>query len=98
MTSLPLGPWIALTVFTLLVLVGAGGQPWRLACSAYWGCPLSLAGEVLDLIARGSGNAEISTRLYVSRKTVRNHISNVFTKLQVADRAQATNPAPHRGS
>lgn len=45
--------------------------------------------EVLDLIARGLGNAEISTRLYVSPKTVRNHISNIFTKLQVADRAQA---------
>jgi DNA-binding NarL/FixJ family response regulator len=45
--------------------------------------------EVLDLIARGMGNAEISTRLYLSPKTVRNHISNIFTKLQVADRAQA---------
>src|SRR5918995_1463529 len=45
--------------------------------------------EVLDLIARGRGNAEIATRLYVSPKTVRNHISNIFTKLQVADRAQA---------
>lgn len=45
--------------------------------------------EVLDLIAKGLGNAEISTRLYVSPKTVRNHISNIFTKLQVADRAQA---------
>ncbi len=45
--------------------------------------------EVLDLIARGLGNAEISTRLYLSPKTVRNHISNIFTKLQVADRAQA---------
>ncbi len=45
--------------------------------------------EVLDLIARGLGNAEISTRLYLSPKTVRNHISNVFMKLQVADRAQA---------
>jgi DNA-binding NarL/FixJ family response regulator len=45
--------------------------------------------EVLDLIARGRGNAEIATRLYVSPKTVRNHISHIFTKLQIADRAQA---------
>ncbi|MEW6637305.1 MAG: response regulator transcription factor [Actinomycetota bacterium] len=45
--------------------------------------------EVLEFIARGLGNAEISTRLYLSPKTVRNHISNIFTKLQVADRAQA---------
>ena len=46
-------------------------------------------GEVLDLIARGLNNAEIAKRLYVSQKTVRNHVSNVFLKLQVADRAQA---------
>jgi DNA-binding NarL/FixJ family response regulator len=45
--------------------------------------------EVLELIARGRGNAEIARQLYVSPKTVRNHISNIFTKLQVADRAQA---------
>jgi DNA-binding NarL/FixJ family response regulator len=45
--------------------------------------------EVLDLIAQGRNNAEIARRLYVSSKTVRNHISNIFTKLQVADRAQA---------
>jgi DNA-binding NarL/FixJ family response regulator len=45
--------------------------------------------EVLDLIARGRSNTEIATQLYVSPKTIRNHISNIFTKLQVADRAQA---------
>jgi DNA-binding NarL/FixJ family response regulator len=45
--------------------------------------------EVLDLIARGRSNAEIAKGLYVSPKTIRNHISNIFTKLQVADRAQA---------
>ncbi len=53
--------------------------------------------EVLDLLARGLGNAEISTRLYVSPKTVRNHISNIFTKLQVADRAQAVIRAREAG-
>ncbi len=45
--------------------------------------------EVLDLIARGTSNQDIARRLYLSPKTVRNHISNVFLKLQVADRAQA---------
>jgi DNA-binding NarL/FixJ family response regulator len=45
--------------------------------------------EVLDLIARGLSNTEISRRLFVSPKTVRNHISNIFTKLRVADRAEA---------
>jgi DNA-binding NarL/FixJ family response regulator len=45
--------------------------------------------ELLDLIARGLNNAEIAKRLYVSQKTVRNHVSNIFLKLQVANRAQA---------
>jgi DNA-binding NarL/FixJ family response regulator len=45
--------------------------------------------EILDLIARGHSNAKIAARLYVSPKTVANHLSHIFTKLQVADRAQA---------
>ncbi len=45
--------------------------------------------EVLDFIAQGLSNPEIAARLYLSPKTVRNHISNIFAKLQVADRAQA---------
>ena len=45
--------------------------------------------EVLDLLARGMSNAEIAGTLVISHKTVRNHVSNIFNKLQVADRAQA---------
>lgn len=45
--------------------------------------------EILDLIARGETNADIAQRLVLSPHTVRNHISNIFSKLQVADRAQA---------
>jgi DNA-binding NarL/FixJ family response regulator len=45
--------------------------------------------EVLELVAAGQGNAAIAHHLMISLKTVRNHVSNVFTKLQVADRAQA---------
>lgn len=45
--------------------------------------------EVLDLIAAGLDNRHISSRLHISAKTVSNHISNVFAKLHVADRAQA---------
>ena len=45
--------------------------------------------EILVLVARGKGNQEIATQLYVSVKTVRNHVSNILLKLQVADRAQA---------
>ena len=45
--------------------------------------------EVLDLIAAGLNNTQIAQRLLLSGKTVRNHVSNIFSKLQVADRAQA---------
>lgn len=45
--------------------------------------------EVLLLIARGESNTAISERLFLSPKTVRNHVSNIFSKMQVADRAQA---------
>lgn len=45
--------------------------------------------EILDLIARGESNADIAQRLVLSPHTVRNHISNIFSKLQVADRAEA---------
>jgi DNA-binding NarL/FixJ family response regulator len=46
--------------------------------------------QVLDLIAQGHNNAAIAERLTLSPKTVSNHVSNIFSKLQVADRAQAT--------
>lgn len=45
--------------------------------------------QILDLIAHGLNNLQITERLMLSAKTVRNHISNIFSKLQVADRAQA---------
>jgi hypothetical protein len=44
---------------------------------------------VLDLIAAGRNNADIAATLVLSPKTVQNHISNIFTKLQVTDRARA---------
>jgi DNA-binding NarL/FixJ family response regulator len=45
--------------------------------------------DILTLIAQGYTNTAIADRLYLSPKTVRNYVSNLFTKLQVADRAQA---------
>lgn len=45
--------------------------------------------EILELIAQGLNNSVIAERLVISPKTVGNHISNVFSKLQVADRAEA---------
>jgi DNA-binding NarL/FixJ family response regulator len=45
--------------------------------------------EILDLIARGLKNQEIAKQLYLSPKTVRNNVSSILHKLQVADRAEA---------
>jgi DNA-binding NarL/FixJ family response regulator len=45
--------------------------------------------EVLELVAQGQDNTSIAARLRLSQKTVRNNVSNILTKLQVADRAQA---------
>lgn len=45
--------------------------------------------EILDLIAQGRSNAEIAARLVLSPKTVRNHVSNILGKLQVAGRTEA---------
>jgi DNA-binding NarL/FixJ family response regulator len=45
--------------------------------------------EILELIAQHHTNVEIAERLSLAPKTVRTHVSNIFTKLQVIDRAQA---------
>ncbi len=53
--------------------------------------------EILRLIAQGLRNREIAARLVISEKTVGNHISNIFSKLQVNDRSQAILRALHSG-
>jgi DNA-binding NarL/FixJ family response regulator len=53
--------------------------------------------EVLSLIAQGESNQEIAKALFLSVKTVLNHASNIFMKLQVADRAQAVIRAREAG-
>ncbi len=47
------------------------------------------ASEVLDLLAAGRRTAAIAAELYLSPKTVSNHLTTVFAKLQVAGRAEA---------
>ena len=45
--------------------------------------------EILDVVAEGLDNHEIAARLDISEKTVRNHVSMIFSKLQIKNRAQA---------
>ncbi|MBA2287670.1 MAG: response regulator transcription factor [Ktedonobacteraceae bacterium] len=49
--------------------------------------------EILTLIAQRKSNTEIAVQLVLSPKTVRNHVSNILSKLQVADRAEAMRAA-----
>ena len=53
--------------------------------------------EILGLIAQGCKNAEIADQLVLTPKTVRNHVSNILSKLQVTDRAQAIIRAKEAG-
>ena len=46
--------------------------------------------EVLHLIAEGLSNQEIADALYITLKTVKTHVSNILSKLEVSDRTQAT--------
>jgi len=45
--------------------------------------------EILTLIADGLNNKEIANTLFISEKTVKNHVSNIFKKIKVNDRTQA---------
>ena len=45
--------------------------------------------EILRLVARGLSNAEIAQRVFISEKTVRNHLTSIFDKLDVDSRAKA---------
>lgn len=53
--------------------------------------------NVLQLLAQGCSNREISSRLKIAENTVRIHVSHILDKLQVEDRTQAVLAAIHRG-
>ena len=53
--------------------------------------------EILRLIAEGTRNAQIASRLQISDKTVRNHVSRLYRKLAVSDRSQAVLYAARHG-
>ena len=66
------------------------GEFQRLAKRSVHEAPLSRREtDVLTLIARGKSNKDIGDELYISEKTVKNHITNIFRKIQVSDRTQA---------
>jgi DNA-binding NarL/FixJ family response regulator len=60
-------------------------------------CAATPSLEVLRLIAQGLRKREIAQELVISLKKVGNHVSNIFTKLQVADRVQAILRGPEAG-
>lgn len=68
-------------------LIDFFARPWPTAPAHLF--PELTEREILNLIAHGRSNAEIAQRLVLSQKTVANHVSNIFAKLQVADRAEA---------
>jgi DNA-binding NarL/FixJ family response regulator len=70
-------------------LVDYFSRPAQSAAYEPFAHPTEREREVLDLIAAGRSNAEITSQLVLSPKTVRNHVSNVFAKLDVRDRAEA---------
>jgi DNA-binding NarL/FixJ family response regulator len=53
--------------------------------------------SVLEALAGGANTAQIASRLGLTHKTVRNHLSTIFTKLRVADRTQAVLKAREHG-
>ncbi len=77
------GPAVAARV--MRYFAGAGPQPEELAFPEL----TPREHEILDLVAAGANNPTIARRLSLSAKTVANHVSNILTKLQAADRAEA---------
>src|ERR1700761_799928 len=75
------GPGVARMVLGLVAAPPPAQQP--------FGQLTTREREVLDLIAAGARNAEIARRMSIAPKTVANHISAIFTKLQVTDRGEA---------
>jgi two-component system, NarL family, response regulator DegU len=53
--------------------------------------------EVLNLLAAGASNREIGARLYLAEGTVKNHGSNILSKLHAANRTHAVSPAREQG-
>jgi two-component system, NarL family, response regulator LiaR len=70
-------------------VVGEVASPSKRPAPAIIGKMTEREGEVLGLLARGLGNADIARQLFLSEGTVRNHIASIVAKLGVEDRTQA---------
>lgn len=53
--------------------------------------------DVLVLLAQGASNKEIAEKLFITEGTVKNHVSNILTKLQAENRTQAADIARKQG-
>jgi DNA-binding NarL/FixJ family response regulator len=82
---------VAQRLLGLAVHQSAAGRP------AVFGDLTEREHQILELIAAGYSNAEVGRRLGIRPKTVRNYVSNVLTKLQAADRAEAIRRARDAG-
>lgn len=65
----------------------------KMSCAMLTGREL----EVLELLARNFNNSEIVEKLYITRKTVRNHVSAILNKLQAESRHEAARKARDAG-
>jgi DNA-binding NarL/FixJ family response regulator len=88
------GPSVAARVLALFNTAAGAHQPGQVAAFPEL---TEREQEILELVARGLSNPAIASRLFLSEKTVRNHVSNVFAKLHVTDRAAAVARARDRG-
>lgn len=77
------GPWVARR------LVAFFGRPAPAAAAEPFPELTEREREILELVAQGRSNADITAHLVLAPKTVRNHVSNIFAKLQVRDRSEA---------
>jgi DNA-binding NarL/FixJ family response regulator len=73
----------------LVELVTAAGTPAAATAPPPGGALTERETEVVTLMAQGLSNREIASRLFVTEATVKTHVNNVFTKLDVSDRASA---------
>jgi DNA-binding NarL/FixJ family response regulator len=77
------------TVQSISSLVSQNVSQQSIATSPLHDCLTQREQEIIELIAQGLSNTQISEQLFLSPKTVKNHITRIFSKMQVNTRAEA---------